>query len=718
MASEKNSGAIFNQFLHNRNWMHDVWNLGAFSILPRYFFISFPIVFVIRIFYNFHMAKIPDLFIRAEHAELLKKLSEWDIAYHQNDAPVVDDATYDAAKHRALDIEREYPELATGGVSTRVGAAVSNSFNAFTHAVPMLSISDVFSENEVADWYNKLSDPNVFIELKVDGVSYSARYEHGRLVRGLTRGSGVQGEDITENLKTIPDIPHTLTGDFPDIIEIRGEVYMLRSDFFALNAESDKTFANPRNAAAGSLRQLNPAVTASRRLSAFAYTYGELSERTWATQSEYFDRLESWGFKTTRRWAHRAKTMSEIQNVYNEIMRIRPDIPFDIDGLVIKVDNVDIQEHMGSRANSPRWEVAYKFPAARAITTLNDIIVQVGRTGVLTPVAELEPINIGGVVVSRATLHNADEIARLGVHIGDRVVVQRAGDVIPQIVDVAESAANATPFEFPTTCPVCGAPVAQEVGMVARRCINTLSCPAQRIGALEHFVARHGFDIDGLGTRQLELFVSRGWIETPADIFTLIERHGPDIKKLDGFGDKSVSNLNASIEKSRNIELHRFLYAIGIPEIGQVTAKILARAFGTLAAVRSAPEWKLTQIDGIGDVMAAEIVSFFADEHTARALDKLLEYVNVRDAVAAAPVGDGPLAGKRVVLTGTLMNYTRDAAKEILEQMGARVSSSVSAKTDIVLAGAEAGSKLTRATELGITVWSESDFENAIAANK
>ena len=292
------------------------------------------------------MAKVPDLFIRAEHAELLKKLAEWDIAYHQNDAPVVDDATYDAAKHRALDIEREYPELAAGGVSTRVGAAVSNSFNAYTHSVPMLSISDVFSESEVADWYNKLADPNVFIELKVDGVSYSARYEHGRLVRGLTRGSGVQGEDITENLKTIPDIPHTLTGDFPDVIEIRGEVYMLRSDFFALNAESDKTFANPRNAAAGSLRQLNPAVTASRRLSAFAYTYGELSKRTWATQAEYFDRLESWGFKTTRRWAHHAVNMAQIQNVYNEIMRIRPDIPFDIDGLVIKVDNVDIQERM------------------------------------------------------------------------------------------------------------------------------------------------------------------------------------------------------------------------------------------------------------------------------------------------------------------------------------------------------------------------------------
>jgi DNA ligase (NAD+) len=362
--------------------------------------------------------------------------------------------------------------------------------------------------------------------------------------------------------------------------------------------------------------------------------------------------------------------------------------------------------------------VAYKFPAARAITTLNDITVQVGRTGVLTPVAELEPINIGGVVVSRATLHNADEIARLGVKIGDRVVVQRAGDVIPQIVDVAESAPGAVAFEFPTTCPICGAPVAQEAGMVARRCINTLSCPAQRIGALEHFVSRHGFDIEGLGTRQLELFVSRGWIESPADIFTLISRHGEDIKKLDGFGDKSVSNLNASIEKARNIDLHRFLFAIGIPEIGQVTAKILARAFGSFAAVRTAPEWKLKQVDGIGDIMASEIVSFFSDEHTNAALDKLLEYVNVRDAAAPAAVSDGPLAGKRVVLTGTLLNYTRDAAKEILEQMGARVSSSVSAKTDIVLAGSDAGSKLARANELGIPVWSETDFENAIAENK
>ena len=663
------------------------------------------------------MNTTPDLLILAEHADLIKKLNEWDIAYHQNDAPVVDDATYDAAKRRALEIESLYPELATHGASSHVGAAVSEKFKSYPHSVPMLSISDVFNESEVADWFNKLADNDIFIELKVDGVSFAARYEHGRLVRGLTRGSGVAGEDITENLKTIPDIPHQLRGDFPDIIEVRGEVYMSRTDFLALNAAAtdagDKVFANPRNAAAGSLRQLNPGVTASRRLSAFAYTYGELSARTWATQSEYFDKLESWGFKTTRTWAHRVHSMDEIQRVYDDTMMIRAGIPFDIDGLVLKVNNVDLQERMGARANSPRWEVAYKFPAARAITVLRDITVQVGRTGVLTPVAELEPINIGGVLVSRATLHNADEIVRLGVNVGDKVIVQRAGDVIPQIVGVAEDAPNAAPFVFPDKCPVCGGNIVQESGQVARRCVNTLGCPAQRIGELEHFVSRKGFDIDGLGVKQLELFISRGWINNAADIFTLIARHGDDIRRLDGFGEKSVSNLNAAIERARNIDLHRFLFAIGIPEVGEVTAKILARSFGTLDAIRNAPAWKLKQTNGIGDVMADEIVSFFADAHNVRVLDELLAQVKIRESEPATPQS-GPLAGKKVVLTGTLANYTRDAAREILERMGARVQSSVSAKTDIVLAGADAGSKLTRANELGVTVWSESDFVDAV----
>ena len=664
------------------------------------------------------MSKTPDLLILAEHADLMKKLNAWDIAYHQNDAPIVDDATYDAARRRAIEIETEYPELARGGASEHVGAAVSEKFKSYPHSVPMLSISDVFNEAEVADWFNKLSDKDIFIELKVDGVSYAARYEHGRLVRGLTRGSGVAGEDITANLRTISDIPQQLHGDFPDVIEIRGEVYMSRADFLALNAAADaagdKVFANPRNAAAGSLRQLNPGVTAARRLSAFAYTYGELSERTWATQSEYFDKLESWGFKTTRAWAHHAHSLDEIQRVYNDTMMIRPDIPFDIDGLVLKVNNVDIQERMGARANSPRWEVAYKFPAARGITTLRDITIQVGRTGVLTPVAELEPINIGGVLVSRATLHNADEIVRLGIKVGDKVIVQRAGDVIPQIVGVAETAPNATAFIFPDKCPVCGGNVIQESGQVARRCVNTLGCPAQRIGELEHFVSRKGFDIEGLGTKQLELFISRGWISNAADIFTLIARHGDEIKRLDGFGEKSVSNLNASIERARDIELHRFLFAIGIPEVGEVTAKILARAFGTLDALRAAPVWKLKQIDGIGEVMADEIVSFFADAHNNAVLDELLSQVKIRESAPVAAAPSGPLAGKKVVLTGTLANYTRDAAREILERLGARVQGSVSAKTDIVLAGADAGSKLDKAQQLGITIWSESDFEKAI----
>ncbi|MBR2510668.1 MAG: NAD-dependent DNA ligase LigA, partial [Alphaproteobacteria bacterium] len=551
-------------------------------------------------FYNYCMSMQPDLFILSEHADLLKKLHEWDIAYHQNDAPIVDDATYDAVKKRALEIEEQYPQLAKGGASTHVGAAVSNKFKSYAHNVPMLSISDVFDEGEVADWFNKLTSKKIFIELKVDGVSYSARYEDGVLVRGLTRGSGTLGEDITENLRTIPDIPQKLSGNFPHVVEVRGEVYMNREDFIALNNESSKQFANPRNAAAGSLRQLNPRVTATRKLSAFAYTYGDISERDFATQSEYFDRLESWGFKTTRHWAHHADTMDEIQAVYNKIMVMRPEIPFDIDGLVLKVNDIATQEKMGSRANSPRWEVAYKFPAARAITELRDITVQVGRTGVLTPVAELAPINIGGVVVSRATLHNADEIKRLNVRVGDRVIVQRAGDVIPQIVGVAEQNPNATEYVFPTTCPVCGGNVVQESGAVARRCVNTLACPAQRLGELEHFVSRKGFDIEGLGTRQLEIFIGRGWIETPADIFTLIAKHGDEIKKLDGFGEKSVRNLNKSIDGARNIDLNRFLFAIGIPDIGQVTAKILARTFGTLDAVRSAPLWKLKSVDGIG----------------------------------------------------------------------------------------------------------------------
>ena len=659
------------------------------------------------------MGKTADLFIRAQHAELLKKLNAWDVAYHQNDAPIVDDATYDAAKSEILAIETEYPELARGGFSSHVGAAVSEKFKSYPHKIPMLSISDVFNEDEVRDWFNKLITKDLFVELKVDGLSFSARYEKGVFVRGLTRGSGTAGEDITANLRTLSDIPQKLSGVFPDVLEVRGEVYMARQDFIALNENSSKKFANPRNAAAGSLRQLNPAITASRKLSAFGYTYGELSSRDWETQSEFFERLESWGFKTTRQWARLAHNVAEVQDIYNDVMLHRDEIPFDIDGLVIKVNSVATQEKMGARANSPRWEIAYKFPAARGITKLNDITIQVGRTGVLTPVAELEPINIGGVLVSRATLHNADEIARLDVRVGDKVVVQRAGDVIPQIVSVAEKGENTAPFVFPDTCPVCGGAVVQESGAVARRCVNSLSCGAQIRGELEHFVSRHALDIEGIGTKQIELFTNLKWVTQAADIFTLIEKHGAELKSMDGFGVKSVSNLNTSIERARNVDLHRLIYAIGIPDVGEVTAKILAREFKSLPALRGASEARLIEIDGIGAVMAHEIVSFFADEHSAAALDNLLQHINIKNPETKI-IENSALNGKRVVLTGTLTKYTRDEAKAILESMGAKPQSSVSTKTDIVIAGAAAGSKLADAEKLGITIWNEQDFENAL----
>ncbi len=657
-----------------------------------------------------------DLFTKTEYDALIKKLHAWDTAYHQNDAPAVDDATYDTAKHRAKDLEAQFPELVgkDGGASQSVGAAPSKEFKNYAHAIPMLSISDVFSEEEVADWFKK-TPGEVFIEPKVDGLSFSARYENGVLVRALTRGNGTIGEDITANIKTISDIPQTIP--FARDIEIRGEVYLSRADFFRLNAEATangtKVFANPRNAAAGSLRQLDPSVTAHRRLRAFAYTWGEVSGRDWETQSEFFHLLEKWGFKTTGKWCAQAENLDKIQAHYNHIMEIRTEIPFDIDGLVIKINDIKTQEKLGATANSPRWEIAYKFPAARAVTTLRDITIQVGRTGVLTPVAELEPINIGGVLVSRATLHNADEIIRKDFRVGDKVIVQRAGDVIPQVVEVIEHAKNSQPFQFPNVCPVCGGAVVQEADKVARRCVNSLSCPAQVAKELEHFVSRKGFDIEGLGTRQIEKFVELGWIKSPADIWRLIELHGDELRAMEGYGDKSVANLDAAIRNGANIELNRLLFALGIPEVGEATAKILARQFGSLDTLRVAGTERLQEISGIGEVMAKEIVEFFADKRTAMALDDLLSYLTIKNPIVVENKSSN-LLDKKIVLTGTLQKYTRDAAKEILENMGAKVQSSVSAKTDIVIAGADAGSKLTDAIRLGVMVWDEDEFENAI----
>ncbi|MCL2748504.1 MAG: NAD-dependent DNA ligase LigA [Alphaproteobacteria bacterium] len=668
------------------------------------------------------MPKKLDLFAKTEHDALIKNIKAWDVAYHTNDAPLVDDATYDAAKRRAEELEEEYPELAAGrnSVAKTVGAPVSKDFKSFPHSVPMISISDVFNEQDVKDWLGRIKgdEHEFFIEPKIDGLGYSARYEDGVLVRALTRGNGVMGEDITENIKTIADVPQKLySHNVPHILEVRGEVYLSRADFLALNEEAEKKgtkpFANPRNAAAGSLRQLNPKITAQRRLRAWAYTYGEVSERIWKTQSEFLDCLEEWGFKTTRHWCKIAHGLEDIQTYYNHIEHIRSTIPFDIDGLVIKINDIATQQRMGATSNSPRWEIAYKFPAQRGITHLKDIVIQVGRTGVLTPVAKLEPINIGGVVVQNATLHNADEIERKGFRIGDKVVIQRAGDVIPQVVESLEHLPNSHPYHFPTKCPVCGADVVQEPNKVARRCVNTLSCPAMIEGELIHFVSRKGFDIEGLGEKNIEKFVNLGWLKSPADIWTLIPKHGDELRRMEGYGEKSVSNMDAAIKSRSNIDLHRLLFAIGIPEVGEATAKILAREFGSIEKLRDADATRLTEIEGIGEIMANEITKFFSDHHTVKALDELLSHLTIINP-KHMPSVKSPLNGKKVVLTGTLSKYTRDEARDILESLGAKVQGSVSVKTDIVIAGAEAGSKLTDAQKLGVTVWDEVQFENAI----
>jgi len=674
----------------------------------------FPVAVWGAIFYNPPMPKIIDQHILREHDDLMRKLREWDVAYHADDDPLVDDATYDEVKRRAVALEAEYPELAAKEISVAhsVGAAPKKKFRTFTHAVPMLSLDNVYDEQETLDWLKRIGGADVFCEPKIDGVSFSARYENGVFVLGLTRGDGSDGEDITENIKTIPDVPMKIQGA-PDVLEIRGEIYISKRDFLDLNAAAEaageKKFANPRNTAAGSLRQLDPETTRARRLRAFAYHWGQASETFWHTQSEFFNLLKKWGFKTTAEWSRLCSLPEQIAAHTKLIGEIRATLPFDIDGVVYKVNDIAARQILGEVAHSPRWATAFKFPAARAETILNDITIQVGRTGVLTPVAELEPVNLGGVLISRATLHNADEIERKDFRVGDRVVIQRAADVIPQVLSVISHAPGAGPFQFPAICPVCGGDVIQESGQVARRCMNSLSCPAQLIRGLCHFVSRKAFDIEGLGERQIELFVGKGWLKEPADIFKLIAGHKSQIAELDGFGEKSIANLSTSIEGAREIDLWRFLYAIGIPEVGETTAKLLSKKFAEFDAVRAAQVWELTAIDGIGEVMAFEIRRFFENENNRRIIANLLGEIRIKNPAARPATDAQPLAGKKIVLTGTL-SRPREEVKEFLESLGAAVSSAVSAKTDIVIAGENAGSKLADAQKLGIAIWSESDM--------
>jgi DNA ligase (NAD+) len=673
---------------------------------------------------------------RAEHARLGAEIAEHDCRYHGEDAPTISDAAYDELRRRYTALEDAFPELADAGSANRkVGAAPSEKFAKVRHAVPMLSLGNIFAEEEVEEFCARVrrflglpvDAPLAMVaEPKIDGLSCNLRYENGELVQAATRGDGFEGEDVTANVRTIEAIPHRLHGA-PRIFEARGEVYMRLADFAALNArqaEAGKpTYANPRNFAAGSLRQLDPRITASRPLAFFAYAWGEVSEPFATTQLGAIQAMQRFGLPTNP-LTRLCLTAEEMLAHYRAIEAERASLGYDIDGVVYKVDDLALQQRLGFVSRSPRWAVAHKFPAERATTVLEGIEIQVGRTGALTPVAKLKPVTVGGVVVQNATLHNEDEIARKDVRVGDTVVVQRAGDVIPQILEVVldKRPAGAEPYVFPQTCPACGSAALREidektgVADVVRRCTGHLVCPAQAVEGLKHFSSRNAFDIEGLGDKQIELFFKEGLIRTPADIFTLRGRDGkerPPLREWEGFGETSARNLFAAIEARRTIALNRFLFALGVRHVGETNARRLARHFGTWDHFRAAARApnaaeEFAAIQGIGPIVAETIADFFAEERNEAALDALVKEVTVEpmEAIAAGH----PLAGKTVVFTGSLERMSRDEAKAIAERLGARVSGSISAKTDLVVAGPGAGSKLTKARDLGVETIDEEEW--------
>ena len=679
---------------------------------------------------------------RKELEQIAAEMAKSDIAYYQNDNPYLTDAEYDALKRRNEQIEQRFPQLVrTNSPSQKVGAPLLSAFKKVPHRFPMLSLGDVFSSEEVADFImsvkrflNTAADISFMAEPKIDGLSFSARYENGKFVQGATRGDGVTGEDITENLKTIRQLPLEIKGNVPAVLEIRGEVYMSKADFFALNekyqAEGKKNFANPRNAAAGSLRQLDAKITAERNLSLFAYTWGEVSERVWDSQEDFFNHLREWGFPTNpyNRLCH---NLEEIEDNFSRLMEIRATLPYDIDGLVYKVNDIALQERLGFLTRTPRWAIAHKFPAEQAVTTINNIRVQVGRTGALTPVADLEPVNVGGVIVSHATLHNEDEIKRKDIRIGDAVIIQRAGDVIPQVVEVIKDKrpTDSQEFVFPETCPVCGAHAVREEDEAVRRCTGGLTCPAQAKERLIHFVSREAFDIAGLGSTIIEDFYNEGILHNPADIFTLEARNsGGDLfshqksavlhlEQREGWGKKSVEKLFHAIAIKRRISLPRFIYALGIRQVGTATALLLARHYGNFAKFMTEMINKetspLVTIDGIGPSMATDIVEFFQEEHNRTIINKLLNEITVEDFIDDTDY-NSPIAGKTVVFTGTLNRMTRSEAKAKAQSLGAKVAGSVSAKTDYVVMGADAGSKAAKAKDLGVAILSEDEFLDLI----
>ena len=679
-----------------------------------------------------------------ELKRIAEEMAKSDIAYYQNDNPYLTDAEYDSLKKRNEEIEARFPELIRAdSPSKKVGAEIKSGFGKVPHRFPMLSLGDVFSIEEVDDFIlgvkrflNTSQDIVFMAEPKIDGLSFSARYEHGRFVLGATRGDGTTGEDITNNLRTIAQLPQILPSGVPDILEVRGEVYMAKEDFFAINekylAEGKKTFANPRNAAAGSLRQLDANITKERKLSIFAYTWGEVSQRCWDSQAEFFERLQEWGFPINplNKLCH---SLQEVEENFNHLMEIRSQLSYDIDGIVYKVNDIALQERLGFLTRTPRWAIAHKFPAEQAITRINNIRVQVGRTGALTPVADLEPINVGGVIVSHATLHNEDEIKRKDIRIHDMVIVQRAGDVIPQIVKVLveKRPADSQEFIFPQTCPECGAHAIREEDEAVRRCTGGLTCPAQAIERLIHFVSREGFNIEGLGDKIIEEFYHEGILHSPADIFTLEQRNDDGdlfshqknsalhLESRSGWGKKSVENLFQAINQRRLISLPRFIYALGIRQVGTATARLISQHYGNFASfmndMKNKETAKLVQIDGIGGAMAKDIVEFFQEEHNLKTIQDLLQQIRVEDFEDKTDY-NSPIAGKTIVFTGTLERMARAEAKAQALSLGAKVAGSVSKNTDYVVIGSDAGSKATKAKELGITLLSEEEYLNLIQA--
>jgi DNA ligase (NAD+) len=673
---------------------------------------------------------------RQKHKKLAREIRYHDRKYYQEDAPVVSDAEYDRLRRELEELEAKYPELITSDSPTQtVGVKPAAGFSKVRHATPMLSLSNVFEEGEVGDFLQRIrrflglgGDEVIEIsaEPKIDGLSCSLRYEDGELVLGATRGDGYEGEDITANVRTIEDVPKNIAGA-PAVLEVRGEIYMRRDEFAKLNQRQEQqgkpVFANPRNAAAGSVRQLDPKISDSRPLHFFAYSLGEVSEDIAGSQQGVREKLHEMGFAEAQP-AKLCTGTREMMDFYSSVMEQRAELPYEIDGIVYKVNRKDWQERLGYVSRSPRWATAHKFPAEQAITVLRDIDIQVGRTGTLTPVARLEPITVGGVVVSNATLHNEDEIQRKGVRIGDSVIVQRAGDVIPQIVQVLQEKRpkGTKPFEFPDHCPVCGSLAIREEGEAARRCTGGLICSAQAVERLRHFVSRDAFDIEGLGEKIIETFWNEGLLKSPADIFRLEEknRHAEKpLQKWKDWGEKSVSNLFRSIDEKRTIPLDRFIYALGIRQVGQATARKLAASYGDIETLQksmiqardheSQAYHDLINIEDIGPLVAADITGFFAEEHNLEVLEELKKELTV-EPYEAPDISGSAIAGKTVVFTGSLTSMTRPEAKARAEALGAKVSGSVSSKTDYVIAGEDAGSKLNKARELGVNVVSEQEW--------